>query len=57
MRFEDALFPVPKDYDEALIRCYGNYMELPPEDKRVANHNTQVIDVNNSYLKYKKQKI
>lgn len=57
MRFEDALFPVPKDYDEALTRCYGNFMELPPEDKRVANHNTQVIDVNNSYLKYKKQKI
>jgi lipopolysaccharide cholinephosphotransferase len=36
--FEGKLYMAPKDYDYFLTRIYGNYMELPPEEKRV-NHN------------------
>jgi len=32
--FENTIFLGPKDYDAYLSRCYKNYMELPPEDKR-----------------------
>lgn len=32
--FENTSFLGPKDYDTYLSRCYKNYMELPPEDKR-----------------------
>ena len=30
-------YSAPKDYDKVLTTIYGNYMELPPEDKRVAH--------------------
>lgn len=36
--FEDGLFPVPANAEYILARTYGNYMELPPENKRVAKH-------------------
>lgn len=43
--FEDQLFSFEglefnsiKDYDTYLKRLYGNYMELPPEEKRVKAH-------------------
>lgn len=32
--FEDTIVPLPDKYDELLRDFYGNYMELPPEDKR-----------------------
>lgn len=35
-KFEDAQFYIYKDYDLYLTKLYGNYMELPPEEKRVA---------------------
>lgn len=34
MEFEDIKVTVPNNYDKILTRLYGNYMELPPEDKR-----------------------
>jgi lipopolysaccharide cholinephosphotransferase len=37
--FEDSEFPVPNDTDTYLTNLYGkNYMELPPESKRVQHH-------------------
>lgn len=33
--FADSEFYVMNGYDNVLRRYYGNYMELPPEDKRV----------------------
>ena len=36
-KFEDINVQVPKGYDSILKRCYGNYRELPPVEKRV-NH-------------------
>lgn len=32
--FEDEIFPIPKHYHEFLTKAYGNYMEIPPENKR-----------------------
>ena len=38
LQFEDTLFCVPKDYDSVLKQLYGDYMKLPPEEKRVYKH-------------------
>ena len=34
IRFESGLFPVPQNYDIYLTNLFGNYMQLPSEDKR-----------------------
>lgn len=36
--FEDKLFDAPVGFDEYLSTQYGDYMQLPPEDKRVSHH-------------------
>ena len=36
--FEDTAIPMPIDYDAFLRGTYGDYMKLPPEDKRVPTH-------------------
>ena len=36
--FEDGVFKCPKDYDTYLTRIYGDYMKLPPEEKRITHH-------------------
>lgn len=35
--FEGLQLPGATDYDAYLTRCYGNYMVLPPEEKRKAH--------------------
>lgn len=37
--FEGEKYKIPKGYDEYLTKHYGNYMELPPEEKRITEHN------------------
>ncbi|MBQ9609877.1 MAG: LicD family protein [Lachnospiraceae bacterium] len=37
VEFEGKMFNAPSNYDEYLSGLYGNYMELPPEDKRVSH--------------------
>ena len=34
VEFEGRTYPAPKNWDEYLKGLYGNYMVLPPEDKR-----------------------
>ena len=34
IQFEDAEFPAPHDPDQYLKNIYGNYMEIPPVEKR-----------------------
>jgi lipopolysaccharide cholinephosphotransferase len=49
LEFEGHFFPCPKDYDKYLTQIYGNYMELPPENKRVSEHsivNIKFKDIN-----------
>ena len=33
-QFEDEMFYIPKAYDSILRNLYGDYMTLPPEEKR-----------------------
>ncbi len=37
--FEDDEFSIPQNYDAYLTHAYGDYMTLPPEDKRENRHN------------------
>ena len=39
LEFEKYMLSAPANYDECLKNIYGNYMELPPEEKRVSHHN------------------
>ena len=45
--------PVPVGYDQYLQIVFGDYMKLPPEDKRVTEHDGLIIDTEKSYLEYK----
>lgn len=38
-QFEDITVSILKGYDEYLTKLYGDYMKLPPEEKRVNHHN------------------
>ena len=38
LTFENKLYPVISHYDEYLRCLYGDYMQLPPEEKRVSHH-------------------
>ncbi len=51
--FEGYKMPVPVGYDRYLRIAFGDYMELPPENKRIAHHDVLFYDFDNSYIKYK----
>ena len=36
--FENHSFSIIRDYDLWLKKCYGDYMQLPPEEKRIGRH-------------------
>ena len=41
--FEDTTFTAPKGFSDYLTYAYGDYMQLPPEDRRENRH--QIIEV------------
>lgn len=43
--FEDITIMMPSGYETYLTRIYGDYMQLPPEDKRVSHHFHAVVDL------------
>ncbi len=49
IRFEDQKLPIPIKAEEILTSIYGDYMELPPEDKRIIKHHYDVDFTNNSH--------
>lgn len=44
MPFEDFEVMMPKGYREFLTVRYGDYMLLPPENKRISHHNHYFVD-------------
>jgi len=38
VEFEGHTFPAPKGYDEYLHNLFGDYLQLPPLEKRVSHH-------------------
>lgn len=38
LEFEGKMYPVIKEYDKYLRNAYGDYMQLPPPEKRVSHH-------------------
>lgn len=44
--FEDTTIRIPKKYDDYLTDDFGDYMQLPPEEKRNSEHNVFICDMN-----------
>ena len=49
-KFETTQIFIPQDYDSYLSHLYGNYMQLPPVEKRKSHHDYLLLDLNKSYL-------
>ena len=43
IKFEDIEIVIPNNYDKILTLIYGDYMTLPPEEKRY-NHAPEILD-------------
>ena len=58
LQFGDRKFPAPVQYDRLLTRMYGDYMKLPPEDKRTPHldrNGEMIIDPYRDYHSYQKE--
>ena len=51
-KFEGRSYTIARDYDTLLRILYGDYMQIPPPEKRVRKGHTILVDLNNSYEKY-----
>lgn len=54
LEFEGLKVKAPKDYHNWLTQVYGDYMQLPPPEKRKGHHYCDVIDLTKPYTEYKK---
>ncbi len=52
LQFEGIKVRAPKEYDKWLTKVYGDYWQLPPAEKRVTHHYTEVIDLERPYTDY-----
>ena len=52
VKFEDMEVPIPVGAKEYLAKRYGDYMKLPPEEKRKPHHYTEIVDLDKSYKNY-----
>lgn len=43
-QFEDRQYYIPVQYDKVLRMVYGDYMQLPPEEKRVPTHSYHIYE-------------
>lgn len=50
--FENISVKIPCGYDRCLTDTYGDYMKLPPKEKQVTHHYTNIIDTKKSYKEY-----
>ncbi|MDY5741635.1 MAG: LicD family protein [Lachnospiraceae bacterium] len=53
LEFEGHKVPVMKGYERYLTAIWGNYMQLPPPEQRVAKHDTAFIDLHTDYREYR----
>lgn len=57
--FEGADYPIPAEYDTILRTMYGDYMALPPEDKRLPSHaeaEGSIRDAHRDYREYERDR-
>ena len=52
-KFEDSEFYGPANADRYLRSIFGDYMTLPPVEKRVSHHSFIHIDLEKPYEEYK----
>jgi lipopolysaccharide cholinephosphotransferase len=52
--FEGISVKLPENYDAYLSSVYGDYMKLPPVEKREGHHYYENLDINKSYREYLK---
>jgi lipopolysaccharide cholinephosphotransferase len=50
--YEGFKFPVPAGYDNVLKEIFGNYMELPPIEKRGVQHSHYIFDPDQPFKNY-----
>lgn len=50
--FEGTMMPIPVGYDGYLRMAFGDYLQLPPEEKRVPSHDSLVVDTERPYTYY-----
>ena len=50
--FEGFEVIIPEQYDLYLTSLYGDYMKLPPVEKRVPHHYCEIVDLSSSYKNY-----
>lgn len=53
VKFIDEFFNAPQDINAFLTAKYGDYMKLPPEEKRISLHNFIYVNLNQSYKDFK----
>ena len=52
LEFEGIKVKAPKQYDLMLRQIYGDYMQLPPMEKRKAHHYAYLIDLERNFKDY-----
>lgn len=52
LEFEGIKVRAPQQYHLWLTQVYGDYMQLPPVEKRVGHHYVEQMDLEKSYLSY-----
>lgn len=54
--FEDDYFNIPKRFEDYLVKRYGDYLVLPPENERYS-HGDMIVDENKDYHDYMEHSI